>query len=49
VLLWTVISGGAISDYAEVKQARKQRACEMLGACPDRLADYYSRAGHDQR
>jgi hypothetical protein len=40
-----VIGGGMISDYAEVKQVRKLRACEMLDACRDRLADFYSRAG----
>jgi hypothetical protein len=43
MLLWVVISGGTISDYAEVKQVRKQRACEMLDARLDRLADFYSR------
>jgi hypothetical protein len=42
VLSWVVISGGTISDYAEVKQVRKQRACEMLNACLDWLADFYS-------
>jgi hypothetical protein len=40
-----VIGGGMISDYAEVQQVRKQRACEMLDAWRDRLADYYSRGG----
>jgi hypothetical protein len=43
VLSWVVISGATISDYAEVKHVRKQRACEMLKACLDRLADFYSR------
>jgi hypothetical protein len=45
VLSWVVISRGTISDYAEMKQVRKQRACEMLDACLDRPADYYSRRG----
>jgi hypothetical protein len=45
VLSWVVISRGTISNYAEVKQVRKQRACEMLDACLDRLADFYSRGG----
>jgi hypothetical protein len=34
-----VISGGTISDFAEVKQVRKQLACEMPDACLDRLVE----------
>jgi hypothetical protein len=43
LLSCVVISGGTISDCAQVKQMRKQRACEMLDTCLDRLADFYSR------
>jgi hypothetical protein len=45
VLSWVVISGGTISDYAEAKGVRKQRACEMLDACLDHLAEFYTHAG----
>jgi hypothetical protein len=42
VVSWVIVSGASVSDYAQAKAMRKQRACDMLDAALDRLAVFYS-------
>ncbi len=42
VVSWVIVSRGTLSDYAECKGVRKERACQMLSTGLARLVVFYA-------